>query len=539
MKISFSRIRPYLLVAILVVAAVLRFNHINQPFTDYISWRQTSTAMMAENFYRRNWNIFYPEVSWDGPGPSYNGREFQTISYITALLYVVVGQHDWVGRSVAIMFGLWGIFALYQLVRRVWDENHAIAAAAIMALLPGSIFFERSFLPDPAMVSLVVTSFWILVVYCQTQHFRYLFLAALIATWGFLTKITGLIVGIPMLYAMFALCDRKWLFRPKRLATIAAVTVCAFVPIVAYYLWARHLSLTYPPYHFAGGGNWLWDDGLKAWLDKQYFIPGLIWVFEGWLWTKPIIFLVGLGLVLRPPKFEKDVDLVENSARKAPWVFHIWLLMGVIYYLIGAKELVPNAWNFHILNPAAAVLAGRALLAIASLTGKLTRLPIAPLATLVAILLVIGGVGQKSLRFVYDPPEYWKITDSYKMGVALSRISQPGDLVVTIPNDIGTPIAIYYSKRRGWVFPPASTDNLDWTKLPEDDNRAIEIFEDLRAKGADWLGISQEQGRNLWKNHLTFISYVDRTCEFHSKSKDWFIYRILTPEEVKQLVPSK
>ena len=71
---------------------------------------------MADNFYDTNWNIFYPEVSWGGDGPNYQGREFQTVSYLAALLYVIVGQQDWVGRSVAVMFGLWGIFALYQLV---------------------------------------------------------------------------------------------------------------------------------------------------------------------------------------------------------------------------------------------------------------------------------------------------------------------------------------------------------------------------------------------------------------------------------------
>jgi hypothetical protein len=113
MRLLKLRPKSYLLVAILVVAAILRFNHINQPLTDLFSWRQSSTAMMAENFYRRNWNIFYPEVNWTGPGPNYQGREFQTVSYIAALLYVIFGQQDWVGRSIAVMFGLWGIFALY------------------------------------------------------------------------------------------------------------------------------------------------------------------------------------------------------------------------------------------------------------------------------------------------------------------------------------------------------------------------------------------------------------------------------------------
>ena len=129
----------FLLVGILVLGALLRFSTTTQPFTDFFSWRQTINAMMAENFCHRSWNIFYPEVNWSGPGPGYSGFEFQTVSYIAALFYMIVGEHEWVGRSVAAFFGLWGIFALYQLVRRIWDEERALLSAAVMALLPGSI----------------------------------------------------------------------------------------------------------------------------------------------------------------------------------------------------------------------------------------------------------------------------------------------------------------------------------------------------------------------------------------------------------------
>jgi hypothetical protein len=145
MKIKSFNTRYYLLIVILVAAAILRLNQIDQPFTDGISWRQSDTATIADNFYKGNWNIFYPEVSWNEPGENYVGYEFQTVTYIAALLYRLFGQHDWVGRTVAVMFSLWGIFALYQLVRPVWDEERAITTAAIMALLPESIFIERSF----------------------------------------------------------------------------------------------------------------------------------------------------------------------------------------------------------------------------------------------------------------------------------------------------------------------------------------------------------------------------------------------------------
>src|SRR5262252_3201540 len=99
------------LTLIILVGALLRTEHVTQPFVDKFSWREASTAMMAQNFYRGQWNIFYPEVDWGGPGPNYQGREFQIVTYLAAVLYKVFGQHEWVGRSVAVAFGLWGIFA--------------------------------------------------------------------------------------------------------------------------------------------------------------------------------------------------------------------------------------------------------------------------------------------------------------------------------------------------------------------------------------------------------------------------------------------
>src|SRR5688572_25910287 len=164
-----GRRRSYLLLAgILMLAAGLRLWRVDQPLVDAFSWRQASTAMMADNFYRTNPNILYPEVSWTGPGPNYQGREFQTLSYLASLGYRVFGQHESIGRALAAIFGTWGVFALFMLVRRVWDEPRALAAALMLAIIPGAIFIDRSFLPDPAMLSLTTTAAWLFVVTLQT-----------------------------------------------------------------------------------------------------------------------------------------------------------------------------------------------------------------------------------------------------------------------------------------------------------------------------------------------------------------------------------
>jgi len=515
--------KTYFLITIFTVAAIVRFNHINQPFVDVFSWRQASTAMMADNFYRINWNIFYPEVSWGGIGPNYQGREFQTVSYIAALLYRLVGQQDWVGRSVAVVFGLWGIFALYQLVRRVWDEKRAIAAAMVMAILPGSIFIERSFLPDPAMVALVTTSLWLLVVYLQTERWHFLFWAGAIGMWGFLSKITGLIIGIPMLYATATILYRQRMLYPRKLITIGVGGVLMLTPVIAYYLWARHLSLSYPPYHFAGSGNWLWSDGLNKWLSQKYFLPQLVDNFTYWLWTWPTIILVGLGLFCRPPGTldnQEDLPRLETQTQ-APWLFHWWFVASLIYYVIGAKELVHNPWNFQIMNPVAAALAGHGLVSITSVQTRVVRW--IPFVIAGTFILIIGLLGHTNLKAMYSRP-YGE--ESYHLGLRLRHYSQPGELVVTMASDLGDPNALYYSQRRGWTFPPASNE-IDWSKFPEDDSDSIRMFESLQKMGADWLGVANERKKDFWVDHPRLVKYIQNNCRFVEKNKYGVIYQIV------------
>src|SRR5437868_11398576 len=132
-------LRFVLLAATFSLAAALRLNHVYQPLVDWFSFRETSTAMMAENFARGHWNILLPQVDWAGPGPSYTGREFQTFTYLVGIIWALVGQHDWIGRAIAASFGLISLTALYFLVRRIWGECYGLATACVWAVLPGSV----------------------------------------------------------------------------------------------------------------------------------------------------------------------------------------------------------------------------------------------------------------------------------------------------------------------------------------------------------------------------------------------------------------
>ncbi len=511
----------------------MRFNNIAQPLTDAFNWRQASTAMMARNFYHKSWNIFYPEVNWTGPSPGYQGREFQTVGYIAALLYLVVGEHDWIGRSVAAFFGLWGIFALYQLVRRVWDEERAFLSAGVMAALPGSVFIERSFLPDPAMVALMTTSVWMLVAYLQTDRLRFLLLAGVIGAWGVLTKLPGLVVGFAMLYATLTILRRRHQLNRRKIAVMSFVAVLALIPVTLYYLWAVHLGRSYPPYHVAGEGNWVWNQGFGQWLGQNYFFGLLAWRFRSWLWTPPVIILVALGIIFSFcgfARWERSQNVVSgrvavDSLAKAPWLFHWWLLGMLPYYLIGARELVSNPWNFHIINPAAAALSSYAIITISSFIAKIvppSRGVLIKRGVIVASLIIIAVSGTIALIRMYYPAA----KQDYELGLALRQVSQPHDLVVTMASVLGDPIVIYYSQRRGWLFPPPSPSREDFIELPEDDSESIQMFEELRTEGAVWLGIVAAQQAKLERDHPLLLAHFQWVCRLDQRSPKWFIYSI-------------
>jgi len=518
------------IVLILVIAAGLRLNNITQPFIDDNAWRESSVAMMAQNFYQKSWNIFYPEVNWVGSEPGYQGREFQTISYAAALLYVPLDQHDWIGRCLSVAFGLLGIFSLYNLTRLVWGNYLALITAGLMTVFPGAIRLERTFLPDPAMVALVVTSFWMLILYLHTDRTRYLILATLIGALAALTKIPGMIVGLPMAYATISILKHRKILTAETIRRLVIVGIVTAVPVAVYYLWARHLALAYPPHHFAGEGNWIWDQGLKQWVSQRFFVTRL-WGIVTALWTLPGLAMLLLGIITplitkswKPSELEPEAGLSSGSAR---WIFHAWIVAGLVYYFIGARELIENPSNLHLMSPPVAALSAFGIVAFVSFFKKLSKRRALRIAVAALLVLGIGSWGQRRSRL---HSSYAR--QSYELGLMLKSMSQPGDLIVTLGDLIGCPVAIYYSGRRGWLFPPFE-DIKDWDALPDDDVN-IEIFERLRSKGARWFGVVSSREEDIWRDRPEFAQYLERTCELKATLPHATIFRIPNQEETGQ-----
>ena len=199
-------------------------------------------------------------------------------------------------------------------------------------------------------------------------------------------------------------------------------------------------------------------------------------------------------------------------------------------YLIGARELVFNPWNFHIIDPAAAALSSYAIITISSSIAKILRPSggmLVKKGIIAASLILIAVSGTIRLKRVYYPGA----EHDYELGLALRQVSQPHDLVVTMATVLGNPIVIYYSQRRGWLFPPPSPSRENFIELPEDDRESIQMFEELRAGGAVWLGIVAAQYAKLKRDHPFLLAHFERTSRLYRRDPKWRIYSIIQEDK--------
>jgi 4-amino-4-deoxy-L-arabinose transferase-like glycosyltransferase len=504
------------LLGILVIAAAVRLYNIHQPLVDSFAWREASTAMMADNFHSYSWNIFYPAVNWSGLEPGYQGREFQLSSFITALLFSVFGWHDWLGRVVSVAFSLLTVFSLHRLIASVWDEVHAHSGTICYAVMPGAAMIDRSFLPDPGMLALVTTGTWLFTIYLKRKDNLILLLSGLSFTIGVLCKLPGIGVGLVLLYLSLAAWILEKRITSRQFLVLLSLGAAVLTVVAAYYAWAMYLGRSYPPYHTAGKG-YVWDDGIRSFASSLFYLPQLYKITGDYL-TPFLLFLFVLGMIFLPPKSATD-----NPA-SFRWVFHVWFAGASMVFLMAAREITVNPWNLHVFHIPVAALSGRGLIIASGLTMSSNALLPAIFRIGVICSLQMFMATLPALKALQKP---WAQV-GYELGNEIARLSGPNEGIIAASGSAGNPVAIYYSRRRGWLFPPAAGDyNYSLYTSNED---AIAKLQELQRLGAKWFGIARNakdwKNRKFFEHYGGLLAYLDREAQLVHQTEGFVIYRL-------------
>jgi uncharacterized protein (TIGR03663 family) len=160
---------------------------------------QFMTSLFRYGFYR------YDPANYHGPALYYFGLVTTTLD---ALFYGKGGLSTFAIRLVPAIFGV-GIVWLTFSLRRYLGNFAVLAAAALLAVSPGMVYFSRYFIHEIPFVfftlALVVTSLR----YGETKRPKYLMLASASAALMFATKETCIISFAVLLLSWF--CTRVYL----------------------------------------------------------------------------------------------------------------------------------------------------------------------------------------------------------------------------------------------------------------------------------------------------------------------------------------
>jgi 4-amino-4-deoxy-L-arabinose transferase-like glycosyltransferase len=476
------------LLPLFCLAVVLRLIKISQPFVDAWSWKQGTVAMIAENFYRDGFNIFYPQVNWAGSSAGYIGSEFPLVPFIAALLYVPFGVHEWIGRSVSVVFSVLSLPFFYLLVKKISNQRSAALATAIYTLVPLSVFAGRSFMSDMTSLSFSVVALYLFSRWLERSNDFALFVGASLATGlAILVKAPAIIIGVPLFYMAWeehqARMMRRW-----ELWLFAAFSLA--LPTL-WYVHAYIVSISNPPYHFTGG------DGLQIG-DLPWYMSVVREVV-----TSGLTPMVAAGML---------AGLFLPSHDKYGRMFH-WWLGAICLFVLTAGYGNRHLWYQLPIVPAAAALSGMAFDFGLRKLAMLTRSKTAELFAGALVFAVLIAVCYVSIKPLY---ESWAMP-LREAGHEIDRIAPPNALVIYVVD--GDSAGIYYGRRKGW----RAFDDGNWGGAPLDSEQAIKGLERLRQRGATLLVFTQY---TVWwlDYYKEFGNYLNSRYRRLRETEDYLIF---------------
>ncbi len=422
-------VRPILLV--LAVALALRLVHVEAPILGVHSWRQADTAAMARNFHENGYRLLHPQVDWGGSGSGYVESEFPAFPYTVALLYAALGPSEAWGRLLAALLSTLTAFLVYRVARAsMEDERAALAAAALFAVLPLSVYYGRAFMPESGMLCASVAAIHAFDRWTRTGARLWYALAVLATAMACLLKLPCLYLGLPLLYLAWA----TWGWGLVRRPALWVFAVLVLVPVALWYAHAHAL------YRDGGVTFGIWEYGSDKWGNWRLVASGEFWagVFLRSLAERHLTW-AGVPLAIAGL-------LLPRRGRRAA-LPDVWLAALAVYLILVARgNYVHEHYQLPLLPPLCMTMGRAVAAALAPGRGRAWR--VGALGVLLAGVVVLSGS-----RLV----SYWRREDPSRSPAAriaqLVRDGTPPDTRI-VALDGGNPTLLYLAHRKGWHARP-------------------------------------------------------------------------------------
>ncbi len=443
--------------SIFVLAVAYRLYRIDTPLLDAHSWRQITNADIARHYALGSLNLFSPRVSWGGLNGEV-GMEFPLLQWITGIVWRVATEEPITARAVSIVFSIAAVVWMYYLGRRLFGIAAGRAAAFLLAISPGAIYFGHAFLSDTPMLAFLIGAVLAWDRYFDQPTLKRATVAGVLTALAPLVKLPAILVLAPIAGLTWS---REGLngIRDRRLIVTIALAVLA---VAAWYWYADLIYLrtgltqavfrpsgTYPPeiapgVVFQSVSHWATRERLFA-LDFWQVMIDRFWDLH----LTPFGFVgaaVGMAMAWRHPRVAAPalwalagLALIVVSAEGQYW--HQFHQMPVIpplalFFGVAAAPLFDGATLRRFLPTSVGALFVGGLLVFASLETFIRS----------GVILHLYRPENLQMRFLDD-------------GNVMQGLIPPDAMVMTVDYDnagVNSPMLLYHARRQGWSFDGAT-----------------------------------------------------------------------------------
>jgi hypothetical protein len=418
---------------IIIVAFVVRLYKIESPIADWHSWRQADTAAVARNYIKFGVDLLRPRyddlssIPSGKPNPmGYRMVEFplyQLVSYSFYKIYPAFTIEIWL-RLVSILSSLGSIIFLSLLIKKYIDEKTALLAALIYSILPYSIYYSRTILPEtPAILCAFIGIFCVdkALELAETQKGKFigiLTIAAVFSAVSLLIKPTVVFLLLPIPYLFLNKYGLKSFVRPA----IFIFTVISVVPFILWRLWIQKYPEGIPAFDWLlNGGNIRFTGAFFRWLLAER-MGKLILGYGGFV-------LFWIGVAARP-------------LRKEGWLF-LSLLLGIfLYFIVFARGNVQHDYYQIIFIPIASIFVAKGL--------SLLLTPNQAFSRWLSVILGVSLFLMMEAFSWYEVKTYYWINNPeiIEAGKIVDKLTPPDAKIIAPYN--GDTAFLYQTNRQGW-----------------------------------------------------------------------------------------
>jgi 4-amino-4-deoxy-L-arabinose transferase-like glycosyltransferase len=401
----------------LVLFFLLRLYGITDPPLEIAhNWRQATGDMVARNFYETDNNIFFPRLDMAGDKTGITGTEFSTLNYLTYLMSLIFGFHDWFGRLFNLLISSTGIFYFYKLLKLKFEERLSFFAAYLL-LISDWLMYSRKAMPDTFSISLVIMSIYFAFRYFENYKWKNLLAYFLLAMLGVLSKIPSAFL---LSLLLPALLNKQLPFRIRFYFFTANIAL--LIPVcIWYFYWVPYLINEFGFVHYYMGV------GMQ--LGFHQLAAGLPHVFEKFYYdalkfTGFTAFIAGLFTAYK---------------RREKQLLNIFILAGAAFLIFMLKAGGNFSLHSYYIIPFVPVICLFAAYA-------LTCIKKGWLQFLVVFFITAENIANQQHDFHIKDSEKYKL--SYES--IADKVSKRTDLVAI--NCGENPQQLYMLHRKGWII---------------------------------------------------------------------------------------